>query len=191
MTRALKTAKENLQAAGIKVIKWEPYKSMEILQLIVSHHLPTVSNSPHSSQQITLFFPDGGKAILDLIKESGEPLNTEAGAFLQHARELSITENWSCNAQRDLLRAEFHALMKERGVDVILCPPFVGSAPLMGKMDYGTYTMLWNLLDHPALVFPSGVCVSEALDPVDADYKPTNPIDQMQYDKCKLMCITV
>ena len=42
--------------------------------------------------------------------------------------------------------------MKDRGVDVILCPPFVGAAPEMNKMDYGTYTMLWNLLDLPALV---------------------------------------
>jgi len=35
MTRALKEAKEKLQKAGIKVIDWEPYKSMEILEIIV------------------------------------------------------------------------------------------------------------------------------------------------------------
>lgn len=36
MTRALKNAKDSLQVAGVKVVDWEPYKSMEILQLIVS-----------------------------------------------------------------------------------------------------------------------------------------------------------
>lgn len=168
MLRALKTAKQSLQAAGVKVIDWEPYKSLEILQLI-----------------ITLFFPDGGKAIMDLINLSGEPLNAEAGTFFQHAKEISVTENWACNAKRDQLRAEFHALMKKRGVDIILCPPFVSCAPLMGKMDYGTYTMLWNLLDQPALVYPSGLFVSESLDPVDVEYKPTNPMDQVQHDKCE------
>ncbi|KAH9222070.1 fatty-acid amide hydrolase [Leptodontidium sp. 2 PMI_412] len=166
MTRALKKAKAKLQAGGIKVIDWEPFKSMEILQLIV-----------------TLFFPDGGKAITGLVAASGEPMNNEATSFLQHARELTVTENWACNAQRDQLRAEFHALMKERGVDVILCPPYVGGAPERNKMDYGTYTMLWNLLDQPALVFPTGAVVDPELDPVEIDYKPTNPIDQQQYDK--------
>ncbi|KAL2061684.1 hypothetical protein VTL71DRAFT_7061 [Oculimacula yallundae] len=166
MNRALKNAKTKLQASGIKVVDWEPYKSPEILQLIV-----------------TLFFPDGGRAITDLVTESGEPMNNEAAAFLQHARELTVTENWACNAQRNRLRAEFHALMKERGVDIILCPPYVGSAPEKNKMDYGTYTMLWNLLDQPALVFPTGAVVDIELDPVDSEYKPINPIDQQQYDK--------
>lgn len=39
MTRALKKAKAKLQAGGIKVIDWEPFKSMEILQLIVGQKL--------------------------------------------------------------------------------------------------------------------------------------------------------
>jgi amidase len=137
------------------------------------------------TSQITLFFPDGGKTIKDLVAASGEPLNNDAGTFLQHAKQLTVAENWAYNARRDQLRAEFHALMKERGVDVILCPPYVGSAPLQHKTDYGTYTMLWNMLDQPALVFPSGLFVDPSLDPVDADYKPMNPMDQQQHDKCK------
>lgn len=112
-------------------------------------------------------------------------MNLEASSFLQVARELTVMENWAYNDRRDKLRAEFHALMKERGVDVIVCPPYVGSAPLRNKMDYGTYTMLWNMLDQPALVFPTGQFVDPDLDPIDVDYKPTNPMDQQQYDKCK------
>lgn len=166
MNRVLKNAKEKLQAAGIKVIDWEPYKSMEILQLI-----------------ITLFFPDGGKAITDLIALTGEPLSTGAATFLQHARELTVSENWAANAQRDRLRAEFHSLMKDRGVDVILCPPFVGAAPEMNKMDYGTYTMLWNLLDLPALVFPTGEVVDGRVDVVEEGYVPVNEIDKAQFER--------
>lgn len=134
---------------------------------------------------MALFFPDGGKTISDLVAASGEPLIKEAGEFLKQARELTVAENWACNAQRDILRAKYHALMKERGVDVILCPPYVGCAPLKNGFDYGAYTMLWNLLDQPALVIPSGAFVDTTLDPMEVDYKPTNPIDQVQYDKCK------
>jgi len=111
-------------------------------------------------------------------------MNLDAGTFLRHAKELTVAENWAYNDRRDKLRSEFHALMKDRGVDVILCPPFVGSAPLKNKMDYGTYTMLWNMLDQPALVFPYGF-VDPAIDTVEVDYKPTNPIDQQQYENCK------
>lgn len=115
-------------------------------------------------------------------------MNEDAANFLRHAKKLTVAENWAYNARRDRLRAEFHALMKERGVDVILCPPYVGSAPLRNRTDYGTYTMLWNMLDQPALVFPSGLVVDPALDPVEVDYKPTNEMDQEQYDKCKWHC---
>lgn len=112
-------------------------------------------------------------------------MNEDAGTFLQHAKMLTVAENWAYNDRRDKLRAEFHALMKARGVDIILCPPYVGSAPLRNKTDYGTYTMLWNMLDQPALVMPSGLFVDPVLDPVDGDYKPTNDIDQAQFDKCE------
>ena len=184
MIRALKTAKESLQAAGIKVVDWEPYKSMEMLEIIVSNQHRSKRSEIANLNKVTLFFPDGGKTITDLVNASGEPMNLEASSFLQHARELTVAENWAYNDRRDKLRAEFHALMKERGVDVIVCPPYVGAAPLRNKMDYGTYTMLWNMLDQPALVFPTGQFVDPALDPVDASYTPTNPMDQQQYDKC-------
>lgn len=38
MTRVLKAAKQSLEASGLKVVDWEPYKSLEILQLTVSEY---------------------------------------------------------------------------------------------------------------------------------------------------------
>jgi len=35
MKRALKVANDKLKVAGIKVVDWEPYKSMEMLEIIV------------------------------------------------------------------------------------------------------------------------------------------------------------
>tara|TARA_R110002060_G_scaffold27164_3_gene36920 strand:- start:646 stop:885 length:240 start_codon:yes stop_codon:yes gene_type:complete len=77
--------------------------------------------------------------------------------------------------------------MKDRGVDVILCPPFVGAAPEMNKMDYGTYTMLWNLLDLPALVFPTGEVVDGRVDVVEEGYVPVNEIDKAQFERCEFL----
>lgn len=45
ITRALKHAKSKLQAAGIKVIDWEPYKHKHGWDIIV-RHTPTPSNIP-------------------------------------------------------------------------------------------------------------------------------------------------
>jgi amidase len=119
-----------------------------------------------------------------MIAISGEPINEDVRSFLQHAKLLSVAENWALNDRRNQLRAEFHALMKERGVDIIICPAYVGSAPVRKGTDYGTYTMLWNMLDQPALVFPTGDIVTAELDPIDRSYAPTNPIDKQQFEKC-------
>jgi len=123
---------------------------------------------------------------MDMLIASGEPINEDVSSFLQHAKLLSVAENWAINDRRNKLRAEFHALMKERGVDIIICPAYIGSAPVRGGTDYATYTMLWNMLDHPALVFPTGDVVDPELDPIDSTYIPANPIDKQQFDKCKL-----
>ena len=105
--------------------------------------------------------------------------------MLANARELTVLENWAYNERRDKLRAKYHALMKEKGVDVILCAPYVGCAPRRNDTSWGNYTMMWNMLDHPALVFPTGLSVDAALDPVDAGYKPMNDYDKGQYERCK------
>lgn len=37
MNRAMTKAKQSLEKAGIKVVDWEPYKSLEMLEIIVSN----------------------------------------------------------------------------------------------------------------------------------------------------------
>lgn len=186
MKRALQVAKSKLEAAGIKVVDWEPYKSEEALEIIVQSRLyPFDDHANH--RQSTMFFPDAARTQLDLTEAAGEPLNADAAAALRRARLLSIREVWVYNDRRDRLRAEHHALMKSRGVDVIICPPYPGCAPLRNTVDWGSYTMLWNLFDLPALVFPTGLSVDAALDPVQVGYEPLNEFDKRQHEKCKLL----
>jgi Asp-tRNA(Asn)/Glu-tRNA(Gln) amidotransferase A subunit family amidase len=58
------------------------------------------------------------------------------------------------NVARDEYRDEYHALMKKIGVDIILCPAYVGVAAVLGEAQYWNYTAVWNVLDFPAVVFP-------------------------------------
>lgn len=76
--------------------------------------------------------------------------------------------------------------MRSQGVDFLLCPAFQGVAPTEGLGRYGGYTLVYNYLDLPAATFPTGLKVDQALDVVEAEYKPTNPVDEYEYSLCTL-----
>jgi hypothetical protein len=80
--------------------------------------------------------------------------------------------------------------MKERGVDVILCPAYIGAAAQLGTGKYWLYTAIWNILDQPAAIFPTGLKVDSELDPVEVSYTPRSRQDEDEYKKCKFpLCV--
>lgn len=83
----------------------------------------------------------------------------------------------------------YHRLMKERGVDFILCPTYVGVAAELGTPQYWSYTAIWNILDQPAVIFPTGLKADPALDHVEADYTPRSPTDEREYKKCECLML--
>lgn len=101
------------------------------------------------------------------------------------AKKLSFDRYWKFNTAREALREEYHKLMQDRGVNIILCPPTNGSATLQGNNEYWFYTGLWNILDQPAAVFPTDLVVDPDLDPVDKQYVPLNDTDRREHEKCK------
>jgi hypothetical protein len=48
----------------------------------------------------------------------------------------------------------------ESDIDVILCPPGPGPAPVLGTSKYWGYTSIFNLVDFPSAVFPTGQYVT-------------------------------
>ncbi|KAF5556094.1 general amidase [Fusarium napiforme] len=72
--------------------------------------------------------------------------------------------------------------MKDRGVDFILCPAYVGPAAKLGDGHYISYTAIWNLLDHPAITFPTGLKV-EPTDTPYSDFKPRSAEEEREYNK--------
>ncbi|PYH97438.1 amidase [Aspergillus ellipticus CBS 707.79] len=171
VTRALKDAKSKLQAAGINVVDWEPYKHKHGWDIISA-----------------MYFPDGAASQHTLINETGEPiLPLTAWAFAySNPTPLTVAQAWSLNVQRDTYRDEYHALMKSRGVDFILCPTYPGVASVLGESEYWNYTAVWNILDQPAAVFPSGLKVDLELDRLSAEdeaYVPRGEVDEREWKK--------
>ncbi|KNG83128.1 glutamyl-tRNA(gln) amidotransferase subunit A [Aspergillus nomiae NRRL 13137] len=144
--RALKAARSKLQAAGIKVVDWDPYKH--------AHGWDIISK---------LYFPDTASSQKTLLSQTNEPILplTEWAFSYAHPTPLSIAEAWALNVARDEYRDEYHARMKAMDVDFILCPAYVGVAPDLYEAQYWNYTAVWNVLDLPAVVFPSGMAVEE------------------------------
>lgn len=165
LRRAFKFGVQKLVAAGIKVVDWEPYEHKRAGEVTQA-----------------LLFPDGGECIREALEESGEPIHTLSEFALHYAQRMNVKENWDLNVERNGFRDKYQALMKERGVNFILCPTYVGAAAEHGTAHYWLYTSIWNLLDQPAIVFPSGLKVEE-MDLAVANFRPLNEIDGIEQSK--------
>ncbi|KAF4124952.1 amidase [Geosmithia morbida] len=167
ITRGLKYAVGKLKAAGVKVVDFEPYNHAEGWELIK-----------------TLYFPDAAKTQRDILAETGEPIAPLTESAFKFARKepITVTENWKLNIEREKYRAEYHRLMKDRGVDFILCPAYIGVAAELGSARYFGYTSAWNILDQPAIAFPTGLRQDPNVDAVEEGYKPRSPEDEEEYN---------
>lgn len=96
---------------------------------------------------------------------------------------LSIPDNWDLNKDRDIYRDEYHAQMKARGVDFLLAPVYPGVAAVLGESHYLGYTAVWNILDQPAAVFPTGMRVDPKLDKADETYKTRSEFEEKEWKK--------
>ena len=75
--------------------------------------------------------------------------------------------------------------MKEHGVDFILCPPYTGAASEIGTGQYWHYTAIWNILDQPAVIFPTRLVTDPQVDKVDPSFRPRNHEEKREWKKCK------
>lgn len=68
-------------------------------------------------------------------------------------------------------------------MDFILSPTYCGVAAVCGESQYWNYTAIWNILDQPCVVLPTGLFQDPAIDAVDASYEPRNDIDAREWKK--------
>lgn len=78
--------------------------------------------------------------------------------------------------------------MKKLGVDYILSPAYVSVAAKPETVHYWGYTNLWNILDFPNVVFPTGLKCDPLLDSPDTSFKPRSAVEAYErglYDDAK------
>ncbi len=172
--RGLKEVTKKLKAAGVNVITLDPICISEAYD--VCHQLYTC---------------DGNRAQKEMIRPSGEPLlplTKWAFSMGNGDKQLSITENRALNTRRDNLRKKYNDYFIQNKVDFIISPTYASVAPctiqdgIAGPYFWG-YTSLWNVLDLPTLVAPTGMSQDPKIDQAEIDYEPRSEIDEIEHAK--------
>ncbi|TKY84491.1 hypothetical protein EX895_006392 [Sporisorium graminicola] len=138
----------------------------------------------------SLYFMDSGKMFALLAKATGEPflpltqfilsepfvrpasgdLDADAAAAAtgrattRKLDELSYLESCANVRSREAFRKEFFKRWNELQLDALLCPVMCNVAPRPGTIKYWGYTSVFNLVDYPGVVFPSGFKADSVLD---------------------------
>lgn len=167
VVRALKEVASKLQAAGIKVIEWESFEVYQCAEICNA-----------------LYNFDGNYATLRKFAAAGEPLapltkhclRFGKGDYTLSARETNFYVN-----SREAYRQKYHDLFNSRGVDFLIAPTYVGTAPKPDTVKYWGYTSLWNMLDQTCVTFPTGVFADKSIDLKDKTYKARNEYEEYEY----------
>ncbi|KAG6355153.1 hypothetical protein INS49_004234 [Diaporthe citri] len=167
--RALRTAVDKLKAVGVRVVDWEPCNHQRGLDILAS-----------------LSFPDGGQRYLDEFDESGEPAlpsTRHAFGMAKKSDKIPLTahDTSALRQEREKHQREHDALMKDRGVDFILGPAYVGAGALQGSVKYPHYSSIWDILDMPSVVLPSGLRCDKDVDVRDETYNPRSDVDKKEW----------
>ncbi|KAG2148923.1 amidase signature domain-containing protein [Suillus clintonianus] len=148
--RALNLVKAKLEASSeVEVVDYIPYDHGRGYSIV--HEL---------------YYEDGGATVRRLLEESGEDMHplTEWVISPQLVKNHDAAQVWKLRNQRDKFRREYSDHWWSQNVDVVVCPPFQGTASLHDTTKYWGYTAIWNLLDYPGAVFPTGLVADPAVD---------------------------
>ncbi|EJT97485.1 amidase [Dacryopinax primogenitus] len=152
--RALAAAKAKLAASGlVEVVNYKPFRHDLGYDIIRE-----------------LYFEDGGKIVRDLLSQTGErmlPL-TEWVISPPYTKDHDATSLRALRTQRDEYRDAYSDYWNQTGCDVVLCPPFPGTANPHDTAKYWSYTAIWNILDYPGIVFPSGARLNPSVDVLES-----------------------
>ncbi|KAI5949397.1 hypothetical protein KGF54_005632 [Candida jiufengensis] len=148
--RGLDTVVNKLKLAGVEIVEFAPKNG----QLAYD-------------TAMTLYNADGNQALRELFSASGEPLSRLTKWYLnvgEGAKELTVTENRRLNSVRDRLREEYNDFLFENKIDFILGPAYNNVAPQSEDVFNESYTLIYNLLDFPSMVFQTGLFQDPEID---------------------------
>ncbi|KAG0679979.1 hypothetical protein C6P42_005336 [Pichia californica] len=165
--RGLEFAAKKLKEAGVKVVEWESFNVAETVKAAYNG-----------------YNADGNAGQLSLLKLSGEPILKLSHYILEEGsgyKGQTAAEYQGDTGIRDLNRTAYLKKMEELDVDFILCPVYASVAPLPETVHYWGYTNLWNILDFPNVIFPTGLKCDPLLDKPDSTYVPRNDYEKYEH----------
>ncbi|OAG36140.1 hypothetical protein AYO21_09680 [Fonsecaea monophora] len=166
LRRAMEMAQEKLKATGVRLVPWIGHRHDELRPLLYE-----------------LCFSDNASVQKGLLAETQEPWLKLTKRAMGLGREMDIHEIWRLHELRNTIREEYHAKMKQLGIDVILSPAVNQVAVLTEDFTYGFYTGLYNILDFPAAVFPTKLVSDAHLDVEDPNAQPRNDFEARELAK--------
>ncbi|KAH7305859.1 amidase signature domain-containing protein [Stachybotrys elegans] len=154
VSRALRETVAKLRAAGHNVTDWDPKDQAEGTLLLKR-----------------MFLADGGKTIRHELRRTGEPWREEMYDY-SVAEELGTADMWKLHLERTAFQNTYLDRWNASNLDAILCPTTAYSTTQHGSFRHVGYTGVFNVLDYPAVSFPSGFTVDKDMDVDGADYRP-------------------
>ena len=167
--RALDDVVERLKASDkFELVEIEPKYSEEGWQLITK-----------------LYYTDCGKKLRDTLKSANEDMRPLTKWLQDQLPEsLSLEEVEALIKRRNAIRQEYQDRFYAKNLDIILTPAGPAPAQPVGTTKYWNYTSTWNLLDWPALIFPTGLFVEDS----DKEtVEPQNEHEEHLYSTCKFV----
>ena len=91
------------------------------------------------------------------MAQTGEPpVESVKNVNLAAIHKSNLEDFFEINAARSRIQRVFHNIWLENEIDAILIPGAPTTATPLDQWDSATYTLLWNFLDYPAVIVPTG-----------------------------------
>lgn len=170
ITRGLDYVTSKLRNAGIKVIFFEPPKSIEAAQCINN-----------------LYHAYGTEYYVEKLKKSGEPilkLTKWQLAFGPGAKGLALKQLEETTKLKNEISRIYFDYAKDNNITAILGPISESVAPISNNGYNWSYTNIYNLIDWPAVAFPTGLVQDPKLDVWGPDHQSsyTSPLEQFCHE---------
>lgn len=170
--RTLKWAQEKLSTNSNFILKpFTPHNAAEAMKLIGEMYWPDMGLGTKQALSKT------GEPMHSLTKTVLSPVTSDFTSSCGPEREKTATQVSSQRLARDAFRDAFVASFNAQDVDFVLAPCFVGPASKHDTAYYWNYTALWNFVDYPGAVFPTGLATEKG-ERYAEDYTPLS-------EKCK------
>lgn len=127
----------------------------------------------------------GGKTIKSTLDTSGEPWMPAMTGY-STAEELGVYTLWGLQKERTLLARRYLEKWNAcSGLDCILSPTTPYTSVKHDDYYHVGYTCIWNILDYPAVNFPTGLFADEKLDVISEGQNAFGDVDAIVRSKCE------